>query len=596
MMIGRLRLAFVALTAAALTGMPLTESLEAQQASSRFRVLVPYLQPEGDADDDFGEDMAEELRDAINNLATHVPVDEDELEDAADRFDMDVDELNCVRSRQLATQINSQVVLCGTYTEAGNDQYAIESHFVVVENSETFEVEPITVSENDDGRAQAAQHIVQAFERVVEQTRAAAFCQDYYNSQQYESALENCDRALELNPNSISSRYTKALTLEKTDRLEPALEELQTVLEQDPIHENALQWAGNISARLGMEEQGREYYSRYLELNPQDSNVRMNIAYDLAQAGDPEGAMDLLEEGFDLDPDNVNLHEQYGNFAFAAARDRMEEAGLTAQQGRTVAEGAQQQMPDTVAALYQTAIESYRTVFEAKGAETNESQLRNVVAAYLQLGETQQAIDFARQAVDQTRESAALWNVYANALNQQGNTEEAIAALDTVQSLDPEYPNIAVRQGKWLMDAGRVDEALPKLRGAVESGAVEASVAARLVLSDAHSKGVQQENWDYAVNGLQAAKEFDVPEQARAELDFWHGYALYQQAVAEQEPQTVETAEATLPMFQRALELFQASTPYVEGQSAISSEQLQKFQSAAQQYIEIQEAIIERGR
>jgi len=594
-MIGRTRLPLVLLVLAAVLGVPPSSSLEAQQATSRFRVLVPYLQPEGDADDDFGEDLSEVLREAINDLATHQPVSEDEMEDATDRFDMDMDEINCVRARQLATQIDAQVVLCGTYTEAGNDQYDVSSQFIVVRNSETFDVDPITVEDEDEGRERASQHIVAAFDRVVQQTRAAQFCQEYYNSQQWENSLQNCNTAIDLNPESISAIYTKARALEKMDSLEVALEQFQRVLELDPVHENALQWAGNVSARLGMEEQGREYYSQYLELNPQDSNVRMNIAYDLAQAGDPEGAMQLLEAGFEMDPDNVDMHEQYGNFAFAAARNAMEEAGLTASQGRTVAEGASEEMPQRVRDLYQTAIESYQTVFEARGEETQSSQLRNVVAAYLQLGRVEDAISFARRAVDQAPEEPQLWNVYANALNQNGQLDQAVAALDSVKSLDPEFQNVAVRQGKWLLDAGRMEDALPKLQSAVESGEVEADVAARLLLADAHSKGVQQENFDYAIQGLSTAKDFPVSERAQAELNFWHGYALYQQAVSQQEPQTVETAEATLPKFQQALQLFQASTAYVENQNSISPQQLQKFQSAAQQYIEIQEAIIERG-
>ncbi len=589
-MIGRLRLASVAFLAAALVSLPaLATSADAQEASERFRVLVPRLLPAEDEDDGFGEDFAEEFRDLVNDLATHRPVEEDEIEDAMDEFDMDWEDLDCIRARQLASQITSQVVVCGEYSDVGNDQYEVNAQFVVVDSNDNFEVDPFTVDEG--AREEAAQQVLDAFDRVVEQTRAAAFCQDYYSSEQYESALENCTRAVELNPESVQARYTRALTLENLDRLQDAMEELERVLEQDPVHENALQWAGNIAARLDRSDEGREYYQRYLELNPGDSSVRMRIAYDLAQAGDPVGAMQLIEEGFDLDEDNPNLYEQYGNFAFTAATQAMEEEGLEAQAGQATG-AASDEIPERVAEYYRTAIDAYERVFEMRGDSTSADQLRNVVAARLQLDQTDEAVSFAEEALDAHPESARLWSIYADALNRSDQIDEAIAALDSVQEIDPDYANVSVRQGQWLLREGRIDDALPRLQAAVERGEQSADVVARLILADAHSNGIQQDNYDRALRGLQAAKEFDVGENVRAELDFWHGYALYQQAVAQQEPQTVETAEATLPQFQRAMELFQASESYANQQSSIP---LDKFLEGTQTYIEIQEAIIERG-
>jgi len=598
---GRLRMALLSLAAFGLFGAPFAATLDAQAASSRFRVLVPHLLPVEGADDDFGKDAGDELRDMINDLATHQPVDKDEIEDQADRFDMRMRDLDCVRSQQLASQIDAQVVVCGDYSEVGDNELEVRARFVVVRTNDAFEVEPFRVRDNDEGKKEAANQIFSSFDRVVQQQRANTFCQEYYNSQQWDNALENCDRAIELNPDAVSARYTRALTLEKSDRLEEALAEFEKVLELDPIHENALQWAGNVAARIGDEEKGRDYYEQYLELNPQDSNVRMNIAYDLAQAGDPEGAMQLLEEGFELDPDNVALYEQYGNFAFAAARNAMEEEGLNAQVGGAATAGQIQgqsggssdAIPPRVAELYGEAIDAYTRVFEEKGPEMEESQMRNVVAAHIQLGELQKAIDFAGNALDALPESARLWSIYADALQREGDLEEAIAALDRVKEIDPEYSNVSIRQGKWLLDSGQVEEALPRLQEAVERGEQTDDVVARLILADAHSKGVQQENYGYAVEQLQRAREFDVSDGVGAQLDFWHGFSIYQQAVARQEPQTLETAESTLPLFQRAQELFQGARPYAQEQPSIN---LNQFMDAVNTYIEIQEAIIKRGR
>jgi tetratricopeptide (TPR) repeat protein len=579
-MSGRLTPGILALVGAALFTLLITSgSLQAQEVSSRFRVLVPNLEPQQGADDDFGKDVAEELRDLINDLPTHAPVDEDEVEDALDRFKIDEDDLDCVKARQLAGQIDAQLVMCGSYLPENNG-LRVTAAFVNVSDGSAFDVPEVSVAERD--HEGAAQHILQAFETFVEQTRFAQFCGDYAQSQQWQNAIENCDRAIELNPQAIGVRYTRGMALMELEQLEDALAEFKRVLELSPIHENALQAAGYVSAQLGQEEDARRYYSNYLELNPANAAVRMRVAYDLAQAGDPMGAAQLIEEGLEIDPENILLCEQLGNFAFSAAGKELEKLG-----------GQSSEVPPEVADIFRKAIDAYNRVFEAKGAEANVSQIRNVVAAQLRLGDTEAAIAVAEQALETHPEEAVLWSVYADALEDGGRLQDAIAALERIKEIDPEYANLAARQGNWLLDAGQRREALPYLRAAVERGEQSADAISSLVFADAYRRGVQGNNLGYAISGFEIAKQFQIGANLRAQCDFWHGYALYKRAEAAQEPQTLQTAQETLPQFRQALGLLQASRSYADRQPQIN---LQQFLSAVNTYIEIQEAIIRRGR
>ena len=117
------------------------------------------------------------------------------------------------------------------------------------------------------------------------------------------------------------------------ERYPDALEELDNVLGVNGFHEEALQLAAYIATTEGQQDKGREYYGRYLELNPGTSAIRMRIAYDLAQAGDPVGAMDFIQVGLDVDPEDVDLWEQYGGFAFRAASDSQQMAALSVSAG-----------------------------------------------------------------------------------------------------------------------------------------------------------------------------------------------------------------------------------------------------------------------
>jgi tetratricopeptide (TPR) repeat protein len=582
-MIGRLMKGTLALAAALLVipVAPTSGQAQEQEVTGRFRVLVPNLDRlDEQADKNFGKDVAKEFRELIDELATHQPVEEKEAKDAAKQFKLDYDELTCIQTRQLASQINAQLVMCGSYSQTGTE-YAVDATFISVQNGESFDVEQFTVPEKD--KEAAAQSIFESFDLLVQQTRFAAFCGDYATSQQWDNALTNCDRAIELSPGAVSARYTRARVLMELERMEEAYEELGTVLELNPIHENALQTAGFVAIQLGRIDESRAHYNSYLELNPGNSQVRMHVAYELAQEGDPAGAMMMIEEGLSLEPDNIDLQKQHGNFAFAAATQAMGD--------QTNSDDAE--LSPEVVELYNKALEAFEAVYAAEGADMNASQVRNMVAANMQLGRMDESLALAERALQTHAEEGALWSIYADALGRAGRIDEAITALDELKAIDPDYPNVSVRQGRWLLDEGRVEEAIPRLKEAADRGEQPVDVVAGLVFSRGYSEGVQQNDFRYAQEMFIAAKDFEVSDRMKAQLDFWHGFALYNRGRITQEAQSLETAQQTLPLFQQALTLFRAGATYANEQPSIN---LQQFLDATSTYIEIQEAIIKRGR
>ena len=579
-MTGRCRLGVIA---AALLALPVVgTALEAQQTvSSRFRVLIPDLRPLDGVNKGFGEKVADKLRDRISDLNTHTAVSEKDIKDALKRFDLKMEGLTCVQARQLAQQMNYEVVLCASFGGTKAQWDIADIKFVDTNTGEEFLVDAVT--SRDKMEEQAASDIVARFELFVEQTRVAVFCVDYAQSQQWDSSLENCDRALELNPNANSVRYARANVLRQTERWEESLAEVQRLLERDPFHENAMLLGGFVAINLGDEELARDYYRQYLELDPNNATVRMRVAYDLAQEGDPLGAMELIDEGIALDPENIDYYEQAGNFAFAGA-----------EQVRSAAAEGDEELSPEVADLYRKAIGAYERVFAAKGAETLVSQLRNVAAAHLQLGDAAASAEFSSRALESHPEEASLWDIHARALKDDGQVDAAVAALGRIEAIDAEYPNLHLRMGNWLIEANRVDDAVPILQRAVANGS-GADQAANMIFGHAYSSYVQPsaKNYSRFVELIVRAKEFQVSTQAREQFDFWHAYALYSRGMEVGSPETVASANRSLPMFQQALALFRSSKPYADRTSGVN---YQQFVDGTATYIEIQEAIIKRGR
>ncbi|HSH45046.1 MAG TPA: tetratricopeptide repeat protein, partial [Longimicrobiales bacterium] len=322
----RLKIAGTLALALSLMGLG-TTPVEAQEGD-RYTILVPYLAPQAGADDGFGEDVAKELREFINDLHTHQTVSNDDLKDARKKYDVDEDDLrNCITARQLAMQENWQLVVCGEYRDVGNDQMEVSARFVGAANAEEFVVPTFTVGKRD--REQAARQMLESFDRWQTALRHSVFCNDYIQSEQWDQALGQCEQALAINPNATGTLYQKAFILNNLDRQDEALATLDQLLEQDQIHENALKLAGIVATTMGDRERAREYFDRYMELNPGDTQVRLTIATDISNAGDPRGALRFAELGLEAEPDNLNLITYIGHFAANAAGEA-ESAGAGA--------------------------------------------------------------------------------------------------------------------------------------------------------------------------------------------------------------------------------------------------------------------------
>ncbi len=579
-MVGRLKFGFTILAAVAVLA-PAT----AQAQDGRYRILIPDFFPMQDAGKKFGEKTAEELRELVSTLPTHEAIEEDEIKDDLKRFKMKMDELDCIKTRQLASQMNAQLALCAEYVEQGDGRVMSGVVFHDIASGEMFAISDATFDKDD--QEMAAQHIFGEFDRYVQQVRAQGICQEYYQSKQFDDALRNCNEALALNESSIGTRYLRGRIYYELEQYPQALEELDWVLSVNEFHDEALQLAGYVAALEGQDDKAREYYGRYLEINPGNAAIRMNIAYELAKAGDPQGAMQFIQVGLDVEPDNVDLLEQFGGFAFAAALEAVQESSMAATGNDAGG------IPPEAVQLYRQAIDAYQKVFAVKGAETNVGHLRNIMVAYIQLDEPTEAIAIGDRVLQTHPQEDALWSMYADALQRSGRLDDAIVALDRVKEINPSHPSASLRQGSWLIEAGEIDRAAEVLAGVAQAGPEKAEQAARMLFGEAYNNGVQPKRWGHAISTIIRTKALpNLSPEMTHQLNFWHGYSILQATIPEQAPNTLESARATLPKFRQALRLLQDVGNYPSTVNVTIGDLISNVNT----YIEIQDAIIKRGR
>ncbi len=558
-----------------------TAPVEAQQdAGERITILVPNLAPGEGLRDRFGNRTARELRSLIDDLHTHQTVDDRDLRSVLRQYDLRTEDLyQCINARQLAMQQGWGLVLCGEYQAAGNGEVLVTASFIGAEGGETFDVEPFTVSERDPQAA--ARQILETFDEWQRQQRHTYICSQYMESDQWEQALTNCRRALEINPDARSVQYMVAFIHRELDQRDESLAKLEAILEADPIHQDALQLAGIVATEKGERERAREYLDRYMELNPADTRVRLSIATDIANAGDPEAAMSFAKEGLEHEPDNLDLLTYVGHFATNAAVQA---------ESRLARNGDED--PIHISSLFATAADSYEQVLEAQGEETDPQILERLVIAQFKLGRADEAIALGRRATEIAPDNAAVWDAYSRALAEGGEVQEALAAIERVEELGRTSPALTQRYAGLQLQQGNTGAAVNALRAAVERGDLESSDAFRVIFRQAHQT-FQAGRLNEAYQILDQARPLAMAESDRLARNFWRGYYVFEQAKVAHEPQTAESARRAKPMFERAIELFQQARGYEQIERSAN---VPAFINQAQQFLEIQDALIRRGR
>jgi tetratricopeptide (TPR) repeat protein len=579
----------LAIAAAVLLAVPAvfgTSALEAQEQVGDYRVLIPDFMAEDGNDRGFGERTANELRDRVKNIPGYATVERREIQDAVRKYSLKMEEIDCIKAMQLGTQeLEARVAFCVTYASEGDDRAIKSIEVWDLWDRQSFSMPTFTVARNQ--QRDAAQQIFEGFDAFVRQLQHTRFCMDYASSQSWDDALRNCEQALELNPEAMVTLKLKADILRELGRHEEALAAIDKVIEADPIDDGALQLGGYLATQLGQTDKGRDYYRRYLELNPGDVGVRRTIAYDMNEAGDPEGAMLFIEEGLAVEED-TELLLSYGIYAFQAA---------DLQSRAAQAENSAAGVSPPVAELYRKAVGAFEKVFEAQGAEMDVRYLRNSINAYLQLQDNESAIRASERFLAVHNQDTELLSRLATALERSGRVDDALVALQRIEAIDPSYANLYRRQGMLMVNAGRMNDALPLLQKAVQNGD-NADEVARILFAEAANKHMQPpENWAAAIGLLETAKQFPVSQEQMQEFNFFHGYALYQRAVslqpANDAPPTVAIARQTMPLFQEAKRLVEASRPWAQRTNRVGN--VDQISNAADQYVEIMGLTIQRG-
>ncbi len=130
----------------------------------------------------------------------------------------------------------------------------------------------------------------------------------YFQTERYEQAIEMYERAKKLRPNDTDISLKIADSYFRLGTPEIALKELKEILRNDPNNLPALVTIGNYYFDRKQYSKAITYYQKALDIQPQNNNVRTDMAIALVNLGRVDDALNQLEIAIKNDPKHALAH------------------------------------------------------------------------------------------------------------------------------------------------------------------------------------------------------------------------------------------------------------------------------------------------
>ncbi|MCC6862023.1 MAG: tetratricopeptide repeat protein [Bryobacterales bacterium] len=253
---------------------------------------------------------------------------------------------------------------------------------------------------------------------------------------QYEAAIPQWRKGLELSPNDARARLNLGFALAQAGKPDEAIAQYRRALEIDPGYPEAYLNLGSVLAGTGKPDQAIEHYRKALELDPESPATHSNLGVALVRTGKTEEAIAHYRKALELDPAYAGVHNNLG--AALAGSGKLDEAIVH----------------------FEKALEA------APGSAEVHNNLGRALAG---TGKIDQAVPHFQKALEANPNYAEARYNLGVALARSGRLDEAIAHFEKVLEASPEAVEVHNQLGRTLARAGRFDQAIVHLERVLQA-------------------------------------------------------------------------------------------------------------------------------
>ena len=133
---------------------------------------------------------------------------------------------------------------------------------------------------------------------------------DHFNKGDYDQAIKDYDKAIELKPNYSDAYYNRGIAYDNKGNYDQAIKDYNKAIELNPNHTNAYNNRGLTYDKKGDYNQAIKDYSKAIELKPNYSDAYNNRGNAYYNKGDHDQAIKDYNKAIDL---NTNYENAYYN-------------------------------------------------------------------------------------------------------------------------------------------------------------------------------------------------------------------------------------------------------------------------------------------
>jgi eukaryotic-like serine/threonine-protein kinase len=283
--------------------------------------------------------------------------------------------------------------------------------------------------------------------------------------------------ALRLDPNRANVRYSLAVSLAGSGRLDEAIDELQRALALQPNYDDARRELGNALAAKGRIDEAVAEYRKAIELRPNFWGHYSFLGLNLYRAARYDEAIDTFKKVIELQPDNYIGYQQLGTVYQTIGRDD----DALENYKKAIAIRPSAQAYTNVGTLlharrdYAGAIDAYQKSLELR--PNSHIATRNLGDAYQRLGRRRDALLAYRRAAELAQKDLAVnrddpetLSSLAVYLAKAGDVDGAARQLQAALSLAPADVKVLYKAAVVHALCGRRKEALAALATALDRG------------------------------------------------------------------------------------------------------------------------------
>ena len=283
--------------------------------------------------------------------------------------------------------------------------------------------------------------------------------------------------ALRLDASHPQVRYTLALTLAGSGKLDEATAELERALAIQPNYEDARRQLGVVLARRGHVDAAVAEFQKAIALRPSGWANWSQMGLSLFQASRFRDAAAAFTKVTELQPDNFFGFQQLG-----AAYQNLGEYDLALRNyARAIAIRPNPQALSNIGAIhhlrreYSQAVDAYRRALDLR--PNSHITWRNLGDSYTRLGLKRDAMAAYQRAIAQAESELKIDSKEATTLSQlavylakAGRHAEAHTRISAATSILPSDPGVLFRAAAVHALADRREEAVARLQQAVANG------------------------------------------------------------------------------------------------------------------------------